>query len=375
MIHGRDGFVLIDLSADKEGENRVAVTFKDVARLAGVSTQTVSRVTNGADNVAEETRKRVNHAIKKLGYVPNKGAQMLSRAKSRIVGIVSLDISLHGVALIANGIRNQAHEMDYATALAVLADNTIEEFRGAIRELIAQQVDAIIINAPVSREMAETLIDQFSHLTLVFIDVPEGTPVNHISCDHLGGGTHGGITFDWTKLRCLYLYFRTCRFNASSIRYNEWQNQISQRGIKEIARYEGDWQAASGYNAIKDALLKGLHFDAVLVANDQMALGVLCALSEAGICVPKTASVVGFDGIQDSQFFSPPLTTVKQDFNELGRQAVILALSQVSKPGQPQAKVLPVHLVERHSTAMKSDTHYDKQEILSHLENIRRLLP
>nr|WP_255555314.1 LacI family DNA-binding transcriptional regulator [Enterovibrio paralichthyis] len=375
MIHGREGFVLIDLSADKEGENRVAVTFKDVARLAGVSTQTVSRVTNGADNVAEETRKRVNHAIKKLGYVPNKGAQMLSRAKSRIVGIVSLDISLHGVALIANGIRNQAHEMDYATALAVLADNTIEEFRGAIRELIAQQVDAIIINAPVSREMAETLIDQFSHLTLVFIDVPEGTPVNHISCDHLAGARMAALHLIGLNRDAFICISGPAVSTASSIRYNEWQNQISQRGIKEIARYEGDWQAASGYNAIKDALLKGLHFDAVLVANDQMALGVLCALSEAGIRVPKTVSVVGFDGIQDSQFFSPPLTTVKQDFNELGRQAVILALSQVSKPGQPQAKVLPVHLVERHSTAMKSDTHYDKQEILAHLENIRRLLP
>ncbi len=165
----------------------MAVTFKDVARLAGVSTQTVSRVTNGADNVAEETRKRVNDAIKKLGYVPNKGAQMLSRAKSRIIGIVSLDISLHGVALIANGVRNQAHEMDYATALAVLCDNSIEEFRAAIRELIAQQVDAIIINAPVTREMAETLVEQFSQLTLVFIDVPEGTPVNSLSCDHKSG--------------------------------------------------------------------------------------------------------------------------------------------------------------------------------------------
>ena len=162
---------------------------------------------------------------------------------------------------------------------------------------------------------------------------------------------------------------------ASQIRYQEWQSQIQQHELVQAAYYEGDWQAASGYNAIKDAVLKGVSFDAVLVANDQMALGVLCALSEAGINVPKTVSVVGFDGIQDSQFFSPPLTTVKQDFNELGRRAVKLVLSQMEKGQGVVSEVLPVSLVERQSTSAKADTLYDKQEILAHLENIRRLLP
>lgn len=353
----------------------MAVTFKDVARLAGVSTQTVSRVTNGADNVAEETRKRVNDAIKKLGYVPNKGAQMLSRAKSRIIGIVSLDISLHGVALIANGVRNQAHEMDYATALAVLGDNSIEEFRSAIRELIAQQVDAIIINAPVTREMAETLVEQFSQLTLVFIDVPEGTPVNSLSCDHKSGANLAISHLIEYKRESFVCISGPKASTASQVRYQEWQSQIQQHGLMQTAFYEGDWQAASGYNAIKDAVLKGVSFDAVLVANDQMALGVLCALSEAGINVPKTVSVAGFDGIQDSQFFSPPLTTIKQDFNELGRRAVKLVLSQMEKGQGVVSEVLPVSLVERQSTSAKADTLYDKQEILAHLENIRRLLP
>ncbi|GAK19833.1 transcriptional repressor of the lac operon [Vibrio sp. JCM 19052] len=224
----------------------MAVTFKDVARLAGVSTQTVSRVTNGADNVAEETRKRVNDAIKKLGYVPNKGAQMLSRAKSRIIGIVSLDISLHGVALIANGVRNQAHEMDYATALAVLGDNSIEEFRSAIRELIAQQVDAIIINAPVTREMAENLVEQFSQLTLVFIDVPEGTPVNSLSCDHKAGANLAISHLIEHRRESFVCISGPKASTASQIRYQEWQSQISnmnwckRRTMREIGKQPVD---------------------------------------------------------------------------------------------------------------------------------------
>ncbi|MDP5252546.1 MULTISPECIES: LacI family DNA-binding transcriptional regulator [unclassified Vibrio] len=359
----------------------MAVTFKEVAKLAGVSTQTVSRVTNGADNVAEETRQRVNAAIKQLGYVPNKGAQMLSRAQSRIIGIVSLDISLHGVALITNGIRHQAHDMDYATALAVLSDNSIDEYRSAVRELIAQQVELVIVNAPSSREIAESLVEQFAQLTFVFIDVPEEAAVNQVNCDHKAGAqlaiSHL-IAQDHKAFLCIS---GPKASTAARIRLNEWQTQIHTHGLTLVACYEGDWQAQSGYHAIKTALLKGESFDAVLVGNDQMALGVLCALSEFGIKVPQMVSVVGFDGIQDSQFFSPPLTTVKQDFRQLGRQAVKLAINtQAQEQGMsgdmlPVSKVLPVSLEVRQSCAQRSQTQYDKVEIMNALEHIKRLLP
>lgn len=353
----------------------MAVTFKDVAKLAGVSTQTVSRVTNGADNVAEETRQRVNAAIKKLGYVPNKGAQMLSRAQSRIIGIVSLDISLHGVALITNGIRHQAHEMDYATALSVLSDNSIEQYRSAVRELIAQQVEVVIVNAPSSKEMAESLVEQFAQLTFVFIDVPQQAAVNQVNCDHKAGAQLAVSHLIAQKHKAFLCLSGPMASTAASIRLKEWQRQIEHHGLELVACYEGDWQAQSGYHAIKTALLKGESFDAVLVANDQMALGVLCALSEFGVKVPQTVSVVGFDGIQDSEFFSPPLTTIKQDFNQLGRQAVKLAMRTQAQDSQAACEVLPVSLVVRQSCAPQAQTKYDKKEIIDALEHIRRLLP
>jgi DNA-binding LacI/PurR family transcriptional regulator len=353
----------------------MAVTFKEVARLAGVSTQTVSRVTNGSDQVAEKTRKRVNDAIKKLGYVPNKGAQMLSRAKSSIIGVVSLDISLHGAALITNGVRNQAHILGYGTALAVLESNSIEALRNAIRELVAQQVDTIIINAPVTTEIAENVVEQFKRVMLVFIDVPKATNVNHVSSDNKMGAALAISHLIEHKRDAFICISGPKQSTASSIRYQEWQDQIKQYGLKESAYYEGDWQADSGYFAIKDAVLKGIAFDAVLVASDQMALGVLCALAESGIKVPRTVSVIGFDGAQDSQFYSPPLTTIKQNFEELGRRAVNLAVNQTENVGEFVSELLAVELVVRKSTAEKVASSYDKQEVLAYLDNLRLLLP
>ncbi|RZP71775.1 LacI family DNA-binding transcriptional regulator [Vibrio vulnificus] len=352
----------------------MAITFKDVARLAGVSTQTVSRVTNGSDNVAEATRKRVNDAIKTLGYIPNKGAQMLSRAKSRIIGLVSLDISLHGVALIAKGVRSQAHEMNFATALSVIKNNSAEDLRLAIRELIAQQVDAVIINVPVERNIAENLVEQFSQLTIVFIDVPEGTHVNYICCDHRAGASAAVLHLVEQGRKEFVCITGPAESTASAIRYDEWKNKLNYFALKEVAYYEGNWQANSGYKAIKEVVVEGKIFDAVLVANDQMALGVLCALAEVGIKVPQVVSIVGFDGIEDSQFFSPPLTTIKQDFDELGRQAVKLVLNSIDKQGTTSI-ALPVNLLIRSSTTQKSNGKYNKEEVLEHLEFIRRLLP
>ncbi len=353
----------------------MAVTFKDVARLAGVSTQTVSRVTNGADNVAEETRKRVNDAIKKLDYVPNKGAQMLRRANSHILGIISLDISLYGAALIANGIRHQAHELGYTTALCVLEDCSLEGFRVCIRKLLAQKIESIVVNVPISREVAESLVEQFSQLTFVFIDVPETTNVNKISCDHQMGALLG--ISHLIDCKCKYFICLTGpkASTGSMLRYQTWREQILQHKLVESACYEGNWQAGSGYYTIKQALLEGILFDAVLVANDQMALGVLCALAEAGIQVPKTVSVIGFDGIIDGAFFSPPLTTIKQDFDELGRRAAAFAIHALQDLKQTTVNnKLPVELVIRQTSQIKNNQFSNKQAILSHLNSIRALI-
>lgn len=354
----------------------MTVTFKDVAKLAGVSTQTVSRVTNGSESVSEKTRQKVNDAIKQLGYIPNKGAQMLSRAKSQIIGLITLDMSLHGAALIANGVRMQAHELNYGTALSVVSNTSIEDVRISIRELISQQVDCIILNVPIDKDSAEALQEQYQHLHLVFIDVPEATNVNIVCGDHYAGAQQAVEHLMTLQRKEVVLITGPDASSASQIRHQAWITHLAKHQATVTDTYEGNWQANSGYLAIRDCIAQKHRFDSVLVANDQMALGVLRALHELGINVPNDVSVIGFDGITDSAFFTPPLTTIKQDFTLIGKQAVIVALTLISdiKSKRCQEKI-NVAFIERESTASKLNLGYQKEKISTLLNQIQRLLP
>ncbi|REG83242.1 LacI family DNA-binding transcriptional regulator [Marinomonas pollencensis] len=353
----------------------MSVTFKDVAKLAGVSTQTVSRVTNGADNVSPETRERVNQAISALGYIPNKGAQMLSRGKSKTLGIVSLDIALHGVALIVNGVRQQAHEKGYGAALSIVESNEFDRIKAAIRELASQQVDYIVINVPLTQEMAEQLVEQFTALKFMFIDVPESSKVNYVCAEHTQGAKMAVQHLIDCQRDEYILITGPNASTGSSLRLESWRYELAQHGKKIAASYEGDWEAKSGYLAIRDALARKLAFDAVLVANDQMALGVLCALSELGVSVPDRVSVVGFDNISDSAFFTPPLTTVEQDFLALGQQAVKRLLNSTEQTPHSYCQlILPTRLIARSSTSVKTKQGENAQQILNHLDKARALL-
>lgn len=354
----------------------MSVTFKDVAKLAGVSTQTVSRVTNGSQDVAESTRNKVNAAIKQLGYVPNKGAQMLSRAKSTSVGLVTLDMALHGAAMIANGVRMQAHDMSYGVAFSVVSEPNLANTREAIRELMAQQVDSIILNVPLKSADAELLVEQYQHLNLIFIDVPSNSQVNYVCGDHAEGAKLAAQHLLESGRTDFLLITGPNESSASKIRHQSWLAALSDAESKVQYQYQGNWQAESGYLGVREAVAKQAVFDAVLVASDQMALGVLRALQELQIPVPDKVAVVGFDGIEDSAFFNPPLTTIKQDFTTIGRQAVVLAekLNANSQDALLQHHI-ETALLPRESSQPKVTAHYEKQEIEQLLKRIQTLLP
>ncbi|EHI9240311.1 substrate-binding domain-containing protein [Vibrio vulnificus] len=356
----------------------VNVTFKDVAKLAGVSTQTVSRVTNGSDNVAEKTRTKVNQAIKQLGYVPNRGAQMLSRAKSTNIGLITLDMALHGAALIANGVRRKANELSLGTAFSVVAGPGLNNVQTSMRELIAQQVDCIILNVPLTAEEAEQLVEQFPSLHLIFIDVPEGTSVHYVHCEHRHGSAEVVKHLVQGGREQFLLITGPQESSASNIRLNTWLHEINAANKVVSHQYQGDWMASSGYLAVREAVGKQVAFDAVIVASDQMALGALRALDELQISVPEQVAVVGFDGITDSAYFTPPLTTVKQDFTAIGRQAVIEAinLKDNNSPNSQRLRQIniPVELVVRRSSENKSMNQNNKRKIRQLLRKAQSLL-
>jgi DNA-binding LacI/PurR family transcriptional regulator len=327
------------------------VTFKDVAELAGVSTQTVSRVTNNNGYVNEKTRKRVQAAIDQLGYVPNKSAQLMGRKKANVFGVITLDISFQGASRIVEGIRNESKKAGYATSLAVL-DESEDALENAIRDMKSQQVNAILVNVPVAKEHAEQIVKDHASIPFVFIDVDPETRVNHVMADQRAGGRmaaelmlkHGRKRFGFIN--------GPEQSPAARMRREAWTCAIEAAGAVVVAEEPGDWSALSGYTAGSALFARGQAIDALMVANDQMAIGALRACREHRIDVPRQMAVIGFDDTANSEFFCPPLTTIRQNFLEIGHQAVSEILSCLDTPAHCAIKVeVPVELVERQSTA------------------------
>jgi DNA-binding LacI/PurR family transcriptional regulator len=352
------------------------VTFKDVAKLANVSTQTVSRVTNGSPNVAEETREKVNAAIKELGYIPNKGAQLLGRAKSQLIGLVTVELLLHGASLVANGIRKQAKELGYGTSLSVVSEYAMDKITDAINELKAQRVDFIIMNIPLSKEEAELLVAQYSGIHLVFIDVPPEANVNAVYAANYEGGTLAAELMISLQKKRFLLITGPNFSSASELRLEAWLDVLNKYpDVEIINQFEGDWQPSSGYLLAREALCDGRSFDCVLVGSDQMALGVSRALNEFNLSVPQDVSIIGFDDTFDSAYFYPPLTTIKQDFLTIGQRAVLLAVSMADQASSScRHESIAIQLVKRKSTQL-SEKHSDNSpKIRALLKQVDQLL-
>jgi DNA-binding LacI/PurR family transcriptional regulator len=352
------------------------VTFKDVAKLANVSTQTVSRVTNGSPNVAEETRKKVNAAIKQLDYVPNKGAQILGRAKSTMIGVVTIDLLHHGASLVANGIRQQAKKLGYGTSLSVISDHSLKKITAEIDELKSHRIEFIIMNIPLSKEEAEILTAQYSKIHFVFIDVPPESQVNMVSGSNYEGAKQSAELLLSHKRKRFLLITGPSDSSTSELRLQGWKDVLKEHPDAQIVnQLEGDWQAGSGYECTREALHNSCNFDSVLVASDQMALGVLRALSEFNINVPQHVAVIGFDDTADSAYFSPPLTTIRQDFLLIGERCVTMALEEASNaPKEFPKEVITTQLIERKSTQLYQKTPDNKQQIRDLLKQVNQLL-
>tara|TARA_R110001583_G_scaffold6499_9_gene32935 strand:+ start:32482 stop:33549 length:1068 start_codon:yes stop_codon:yes gene_type:complete len=352
------------------------VTFKDVAKLANVSTQTVSRVTNGSSNVAEETRIKVNAAIKELGYIPNKGAQILGRAKSNMIGVVTIDIFLHGASLIANGIREQAKKLGYGTSLAIVSAHSLEKITAAIDELKSQRAEFIIMNIPLSKEESELLIGCYVGIHFVFIDVPLNSRVNAVCGANYEGAKKAAELMVSLQRKRFLVITGPHDSSAAEQRLKGWLDVLKEHADVQVVRqFEGDWQASSGYLHTHQALTNGIHFDAVLVGSDQMALGVLRALNEFNLTVPQQVSVIGFDDTADSAYFSPPLTTIRQDFLLIGERCVLMALSMAEKPdAEFKQESIVTEVIERKSTQAYQNNLSDKQKLRALLKQCEQLL-
>jgi DNA-binding LacI/PurR family transcriptional regulator len=308
----------------------------DVARLAGVSHQTVSRVINDSDHVRAETRERVELAMQQLGYRPNSVARALVTGRSRTLGVVSFDTTLYGPASTLYGIERAAHEAGYFITIASLEALDRPSVLDAIERLRVQGVEGILVIAP-QVGATQALMQAPAGIPLVALEAGPQDVVPVASVDQFAGARRA-------TEHLLELGHRTVHHIAGPENWLEAQARVAGwRAALAAARAEipeplvGDWSPRAGHQH-GETLAADPNVTAIFSANDQMALGALRALHEARRRIPLQVSIVGFDDIPEAPYFTPPLTTVRQDFNEMGRRGLRLLLDAI---GSPEARPSP----------------------------------
>jgi LacI family transcriptional regulator len=323
-------------------------TIYDVAEKAGVSRQTVSRVINNRQDVSAETRKRVKEIMADLNYQPNAVAQSLSRQKSYVFGVVTAGLKYIGPSRTLSGITAQAEEQGYGLLLKELENSNSTNVLPLLDWFKSHQVDGIIWAAPEIEDNRRWVKDIFPliDIPIIFLTMEEQNTVTIVTTDNLAGAKaavnhliqqgrknigHISGPLDWWEARQ---------------RKSGWEMALSEAGIQVTDRMwtQGNWSSKSGKTAFLELIKKFPEIDGIFVGNDQMALSVLRTSLEVGKKIPQELSVVGFDGIADSEFYCPSLSTVSQNQDDLGRIAVAELVSQLEKELKDNEVVEPKYI-------------------------------
>jgi DNA-binding LacI/PurR family transcriptional regulator len=321
----------------------------DVARLAGVSNQTVSRVVNGAASIAPETRQRVERAIEQLGYRPNTAARALVRGRTGIVGVISAGSGFFGPSSIQRTIEQAARAAGLFASAVSLPSLTRDLLDDSVDHLLRQRVEGIIVVAG-QDDALDLARSRTAQIPVVLVEgdltrAPWTVGVDQVlgarlATRHLLGLGHREIVhvagpLDWSEGRA---------------RREGWRTEMVAAGLRPPEPIGGDWTADHGFAAGRRIAAQP-EITAVFAANDQIALGLLRALHEGGRRVPADLSVVGFDDLPETRFLIPPLTTVRQDFEAVGRKAIDLLRQAIAGGPPPHPELIEPQLIVRDSTA------------------------
>lgn len=321
----------------------------DVAARAGVSHQTVSRVLNGDPTVRPATRDKVLEAVRAMGYRRNRAARALVTRRTATIGVLAPGSALYGPASTLVSVESAAREAGYFVSVATVRGWEAAGISAALEHFMEHGVEALVVIAPHDAAVAA--------LGRVGVDLPvvvvgpasPGGRLHAVSVDqyrgarlatgHLLGLGHTTVVHvagpaDWIDAR---------------ERLRGWTDELVAAGRDVPAPVLADWTARSGYD-VGRALVADRLPTAVFAANDQLALGLLRAFAESGLRVPGDVSVVGFDDVDGSAYFHPPLTTVQQDFDGLGRRCLAVVVELLDGAAPPD-ELLEPRLIVRGSTA------------------------
>jgi DNA-binding LacI/PurR family transcriptional regulator len=323
----------------------------DVAERAGVSGQTVSRVVNDSPRVDPDTRARVEAAMADLGYRPHRAARALRTGRTQTLGLVVSTLATVGNSRMLQAVADAASSRGYA--LTVVTLGTEGDVAAAFAQLAEQGVDgAIVLNEATGRLRGADV--DVAGLRLVVVDSPlddrSGGQRRYgiVETDHAAGAETAVTHLLGLGHRTVHHLAGPAGSFAAAERERGWRAALAAAGAAEPEFVRGDWTSASGHGAASTLLAKGA--TAVFAANDQMALGLLRGIAEAGRDVPGEVSVVGFDDVADAADYRPPLTTVHQDFDTLGARAVAALVGGIETGAPAAFETVPTRLVVREST-------------------------
>jgi DNA-binding LacI/PurR family transcriptional regulator len=323
--------------------------------LAGVSQKTVSRVFNDEPYVSADVRRRVLAAAEQLGYRRNNAARALASGRTRSIGVVSLGTALYGPASLLMGVERVVRDTGYALRVVNTVEGDPAGIAGAVDSLLDQGVDGIVISEPIEEQGDGKDVSLRLDVPVLVIGAPPPVAAPTV----LTAGVGADLMARTATEHLLALGHVTVhhlagpqRWYAARDRLEGWRTTLTAHGREVPAFAQGDWSAASGYAAGRELAENGA-ITAVFAANDDMAIGLIRALTEAGRRVPEDVSVIGFDDIPVAAYVTPPLTTMRQPFDTVAQEGLKRLVHAIENPeadplpaGDP-----PVDLVVRASTA------------------------
>lgn len=344
------------MCASKNGQ----VTIAQVAKEAGVSTQTVSRVINNRQEITPTTRQHVQEVIERLGYHPNVLARSLSQQRTHSLGVAAAGIEYYGPSRTLLGIDQAANRLGFSIVLSLIHEPEDGDVERVFHNLISRQVEGIIWQVPeIGNNRAWLHKEVQGHATpVIFTDTHPDKELNTITIDNYAGGRLAAGHLLSAGYRKIGIITGPQKWRSAQERKRGWEDALKAAhcNLEENWIAEGDWTPGSGERGFYKLMAAFPEMEAIFVCNDQMALGVYQAAWQAGKRIPDDLAVVGFDDIPEAAYFSPQLTTIRQDLYELGGKAVE-ALATVLEAGrsgvasiEKQNHVLQPELIIRQSS-------------------------
>jgi DNA-binding LacI/PurR family transcriptional regulator len=329
------------------------ITILDVAKICGVSYQTVSRVINNSPEVSTKTRRMVLKVIKDLGYHPNQFARGLKTRRSSILEVITFGVETFVPRELIIALSRTAIELGYSLMFTDIPSDNAEQENRLFAHLHSGLCDGAILTAPVESKLFEKITADPPLLPVIEIRNKQGSPAPSVIIDQYCGSQLATQHLLNLGHRQIAEICAPLSYHEAFTRHTAFLDTLASRGLSPVDFIEAaEWMPSDGYVAAKQLLARGRIFSGLIASNDYLALGAILAFNEHGLRIPEDVSLVGFDDAPESAYYMPPLTTIKQDYDALGSESIHYLVEMINnEETSSHQRVLMPNLVVRHSTA------------------------